>query len=266
MILPRIITAVVGIPVMLIVIYFGSIPFLLFILFIVVASNYEYYIMMRTSFKHVDPFSLFISAFIFPLSFYLTSFPDAKSNFVFIILGLVVILPFFKEIFASERMLERIAYTYIGIFFISFTLSHLILLREIPYNGRSLVYILFISVWICDTAAYFIGKGFGKHQLSPVSPKKTVEGFFAGLFSTILFYYLISKKYEFLSGWGFLALAFVVGLAAQYSDLAQSLIKRACGVKDSSNLLPGHGGVFDRFDSYLFLSPLFYYFYILLAT
>lgn len=265
MILPRVITALVGIPLILAVVYFGSVPFLLFILFVIIASNYEYYIMMRNSQRSPEPFSLFISAIFLPLSFYLTSLPDAKNNFIFIALGIVVILPFFREIFLSQHLLERIAYTYIGIFFISFTLSHFLLIRDIPHHGRSLVYLLFVSVWICDTVAYFIGKAFGKRRLSEISPKKTVEGFIAGFVATVAFYYLVSKRFEFLPTWGWLVLAFVVGVAGQFSDLAQSLIKRACGVKDSSNLLPGHGGVFDRFDSYLFLSPLFYYSYLLLA-
>lgn len=262
MIIPRVVTATIGIPIVIVSIYLGSIPFLLFVLFIILASNWEYYLMMKTALKPVDIFSIFIAGFLIPFSFYISSI-DLGLNFIVLVLGISTILPFFIEIFRIDRILERIAYTYIGIFFISFSLSHLLLIRDIPIYGRTLVYLLFISVWICDTAAYFFGKGFGKRRLSSVSPKKTIEGFLAGIFSVVLFFYLISKKYDFLTQWQFISLALIVSIAGQYSDLAQSLIKRACGVKDSSNLLPGHGGIFDRFDSYLFLSPLFYYFYIL---
>ncbi|MCX7641493.1 MAG: phosphatidate cytidylyltransferase [Elusimicrobiales bacterium] len=262
MILPRVITAIFGIPIIIGVIYFGSIPFFLFVLFVIVASNWEYYLMMKTSLKSPEPYTLFFTSFMIPTSFFLSS-SEINTPFILLIIAFSVILPFSVEIFRDNKSLERIAYTYIGIFFISYTLSHFILIREIPHYGRFLVYLLFISVWICDTFAYFIGKSFGRNKLSTVSPKKTIEGFFAGLLSVVAFYYLISKQYDFMTSWQFIFLAILVGIAGQYSDLAQSLIKRVCGVKDSSNLLPGHGGVFDRFDSYLFLSPLFYYFYIL---
>ncbi len=261
MILPRIITALIGIPLVVGVVYTGGIPFFIFITFIITASMWEYYVMMKTSLKSTDPFSLFTSSIIIPTAFYFNG--DVPSfNFIPMIISVFVILPFFVELFREERAIERVAYTYIGIFFISFTLSHFLLIRDIPSHGRFFTYIIFISVWICDTVAYFWGSKFGKNKLSSVSPKKTLEGFLAGFVSCIIFFYIISKNYDALSKWHFIALAFITGIAAQYSDLAQSLIKRACGVKDSSNLLPGHGGVFDRFDSYLFLAPLFYYFYV----
>ncbi|MGC9069915.1 MAG: phosphatidate cytidylyltransferase [Elusimicrobiales bacterium] len=263
MILPRVITAVFGIPIVLTVVYIGGIPFLLFVMFVIIASAWEYYIMMKLSSKSADFFSLFISSATIPIAFYLNG--DAPSyNFITMVISFCVILPFFVEVFRKEWSLERIAYTYIASFFISFTLSHLILIRDIPSNGRFFTYILFISVWICDTAAYFFGTKFGKRRLSSVSPKKTLEGFFAGLISCILFFYVVSKNFDILSRWQFIAVSFITAIAGQYSDLAQSLIKRSCGVKDSSNLLPGHGGVFDRFDSYLFLAPLFYYFYVVI--
>lgn len=262
MIIPRIITAVLGIPIVLVTVYLGSLPFLIFVVFIILASNWEYYLMMKTALKPVDPFSVFFAAIFIPFSFYIGSV-DLGLNFIVMVIGILVIMPFFIEVFRTEKILERIAYTYIGIFFISFSLSHFILIREIPNHGRALVYLLFISVWICDTTAYFVGKSLGKRRLSSVSPRKTLEGFLAGILSVVLFFYIVSKKYDFLTQWQFILFSLIVAIAAQYSDLAQSLIKRACGVKDSSNLLPGHGGIFDRFDSYLFLSPLFYYFYVI---
>ncbi|MCX7905640.1 MAG: phosphatidate cytidylyltransferase [Elusimicrobiales bacterium] len=262
MILPRIITAILGIPIILTVIYFGSIPFFLFVVFVIVISNWEYYLMMKTSLRSPDPYTLFFASFLIPASFFLSS-SELGSLLIFLVVTLSVVLPFSVELFREEKSIERIAYTYIGVFFISYTLSHIILIREIPKDGKILVYLLFVSVWLCDTFAYFIGKLFGKNKLSEISPKKTIEGFIAGLVSVIVFYYFISKKYHFLSEWKFMVLAILVGIAGQYSDLAQSLIKRICGVKDSSNLLPGHGGIFDRFDSYIFLSPFFYYFYML---
>lgn len=262
MLLPRVITAVVGIPVVFLAIYFGSIPFLLFVIFITFFSSLEYYMMMKVSNKDVEPISLFFSSFLIPISFHLSGFSALKGNFIPLVISLCIILAFTVEIFKKTRSIERIGYTLIGTFFISYTLSHLLFIRNIDEYGRILSYLLFISVWVCDTMAYFVGLNFGRKKLSSVSPKKTVEGFIAGFVSSVFFFYFTSKIYNFMTQLEFIILGVICGVAGQYSDLAQSLIKRVCGVKDSSNLLPGHGGVFDRFDSFIFLGPFVYYYIV----
>ena len=109
---------------------------------------------------------------------------------------------------------------------------------------------------------YFIGKNFGKHKLAPlVSPKKTIEGAIAGVITAIMvslvYRYLFMQ--EVMTNLETIIYALVISFTGQFSDLAESLFKRDCNIKDSGIIIPGHGGMLDRFDSYLFCAPIFYY-------
>jgi phosphatidate cytidylyltransferase len=111
-----------------------------------------------------------------------------------------------------------------------------------------------------DSAAYFIGTAIGKHKLFPrVSPNKSWEGAIAGfVFSIITLVVLKSFLLEFLDWVDIIAFGVIIGIFGQVGDLIESLIKRDAGVKDSSNIIPGHGGIFDRFDSLLFSAPIIF--------
>jgi phosphatidate cytidylyltransferase len=126
--------------------------------------------------------------------------------------------------------------------------------------GGYTVISVFAIIWICDSAAYHFGSAFGRHKLFPrVSPNKSWEGAVMGFVfavgSAIIARQLVLP---YLSMADAVVIGLIVGVAGQLGDLAESLLKRDAGVKDSSNLIPGHGGVFDRFDSLLFVSPLVY--------
>ena len=113
-----------------------------------------------------------------------------------------------------------------------------------------------------DTGAYFIGKKFGKHKLAKnISPKKTIEGAIAGIITSIIVSLLCRILFmkDIISVKEAILFAIIISLVGQFSDLAESLFKRDSDVKDSGNILPGHGGMLDRFDSYLFAAPVFYY-------
>ena len=131
--------------------------------------------------------------------------------------------------------------------------------------GKVLVWILFISAWSTDTFAYFSGLTFGKHKLCPaISPKKTVEGSIGGILGCIicteLYAYIIASVNNLEFSWINAGLcAFTASIISQIGDLAASCIKREHGAKDYGNLIPGHGGVLDRFDSVLFIAPVVYY-------
>jgi phosphatidate cytidylyltransferase len=134
------------------------------------------------------------------------------------------------------------------------------MLRALPgVNGCRYFLLLIIATWANDSAAYFVGSVFGRHKLAPsISPKKSVEGSLAGLFAsglTGLIIALIWVKSILL----FLLLGFVIGIAGQIGDLFESILKRDLGVKDSGSIMPGHGGVLDRFDSLMFAAPVLYY-------
>jgi phosphatidate cytidylyltransferase len=156
--------------------------------------------------------------------------------------------------------LSNWAFTIAGAVYIGFSSSHFVRLRLVG-QGMSWVALALLSTWICDSGAYFVGCAVGKHKFFPkISPKKTWEGAIAGLFSgviaTVLLGYLLL---DLGIGWGII-LGMLLVLGATFGDLAESVIKRQVGVKDASELIPGHGGMLDRVDSLLFVVPLVFYF------
>ncbi|HPD60881.1 MAG TPA: phosphatidate cytidylyltransferase [Thermodesulfobacteriota bacterium] len=148
----------------------------------------------------------------------------------------------------------------IGIFVIVFLLSHLIWLRGLN-QGRLLVFFLLAIIFSGDIFAFYGGKLFGRHKLSPkISPGKTQEGAFLGLIGNILggliFAFFFFPEFSFLT---IIFFAGIAGILGQLGDLWESILKREAKVKDSGKCLPGHGGVLDRMDSLFFSAPFFYY-------
>jgi phosphatidate cytidylyltransferase len=127
-------------------------------------------------------------------------------------------------------------------------------------NGGFIIISIFITLWMTDSAAYFIGSAIGKHKLFPrVSPNKSWEGAIAGfVFAIITLVVLKSILLNFLDWTDVIAFGIIIGIFGQVGDLIESLIKRDANVKDSSNIIPGHGGIFDRFDSLLFSAPIIF--------
>lgn len=141
--------------------------------------------------------------------------------------------------------------------------SHLYLIRGLD-QGMAWTFLTFILVWATDTFAYLIGRAIGKHPLAPeVSPNKTIEGSTGGLVFCILCGMVAWKIIGGPSWLFFFSLSFFVGVSAQIGDLFESALKRSANVKDSGNLIPGHGGILDRFDSLLFVIPIVYYWLVL---
>ena len=146
-----------------------------------------------------------------------------------------------------------------GLFYIPLLLSFLILLRNAADGQLWVVFLLWVIAW-GDSGAFYIGTWLGRHKLCPsVSPKKTVEGALGGLGANLLFGWLFKILFfNSLSTPACLTFALVVGVVGQAGDLFESGFKRTAGIKDSSNMLPGHGGVLDRLDSLLFAAPVGY--------
>lgn len=153
-----------------------------------------------------------------------------------------------------------------GILYVPFLLSHAILLRKEPL-GIQWVFFLLMTVWAGDTSAYFVGTVIGKHKLYPViSPKKTVEGLLGGLAGSLIVAALLRGLLIRSLPWCHtIILASAILILGQTGDLGESMIKRAVNAKDSSGLIPGHGGVLDRLDSFLFAAPFVYYYVVLVC-
>jgi phosphatidate cytidylyltransferase len=166
---------------------------------------------------------------------------------------------------------EQIAIAFLGLFYVSVMLSYIYQVRILEDGGAFLVWLIFIGAWGSDTCAYCVGVLIGKHKIAPkLSPKKSLEGCIAGVLGAALIGFIYATVVRnFITGIENPQLEFtIIGAASsiisQVGDLAASAIKRNHDVKDYGNLIPGHGGILDRFDSIIFTAPIVYYLAVLL--
>ena len=168
-------------------------------------------------------------------------------------------------------VLPGVAATLLGLLYVSLTLGLLVVIQVSPTSwgpGKQWVFFLLIVVWFGDTGAYYMGRALGKHSLAPfISPKKTIEGALGGLLGNSLAA-ILSKQILLPDAQlpQLLVLALLLGIVSQIGDLSESALKRGAGVKDSSNLLPGHGGMLDRIDGVLFAGPVLFGYLVLLHS
>lgn len=156
---------------------------------------------------------------------------------------------------ANREITQQAAVILFGSFFILLPFFYLFLLKK---QNTLFPFILLIAVWASDTFAYFIGKNFGKHRLAPqISPKKTVEGLAGSALGALLVIAAFHKWLGF-SLYAALGIGAATGILGQAGDLMESACKRVFYVKDSSGLIPGHGGILDRIDSFIFTAPFLY--------
>lgn len=184
---------------------------------------------------------------------------------IIVTLGIpTILIILFAQVVATEMKttFKDIAYTFIGIFYVVFFIMFIAIIDGMQ-NGKILIWYAMFAAWGTDIFAYFIGKHFGKHKFSKVSPKKSIEGCIAGtigstvlaLIYTIILNNVLTFEYSyFIVGISGIALS----LIGQLGDFSASCIKRYVDIKDYSNLLPGHGGMLDRIDSVLFIAPFAY--------
>lgn len=199
------------------------------------------------------------------LILYFSLMADFGRVFRLFITAYMIILLVYMVLAHKTTSFTDIAKSMFATMYVSIFFAYLILIRKYN-NGEYLIWIPIITAWLSDTMAYTFGRLFGKHKLIPeVSPKKTVEGAVGGVLGGIIFmviYGLICNiSFNKEIDWITLSLLGMTGaILSQFGDLAASWIKREFGIKDYGNLLPGHGGVLDRFDSVLFIAPFVYYF------
>ncbi len=183
---------------------------------------------------------------------------------VFIIALLVVLLSVYVLAYPKYHA-SQITAAFFGVFYVAVMLSGVYQVRMME-QGAYLVWLIFLCSWGCDTCAYCVGVRFGKHKMSPVlSPKKSVEGAFGGIAGTFLLTALYALAFREQMGITnvqivvLAAISTVGGVISMIGDLAASAIKRNYEIKDYGKLIPGHGGILDRFDSVIFTAPVICY-------
>ena len=255
----RVVIAVLAIPFILIASYLGGYYFLLFVSIICLAAFYEFSLLVKNKSGNVN---LFIGACVI-IAFLLNQFFRFTEIEILIVFSSLTLL--ISELFRNKgSAILNLGSTFLGIFYIGIFSASLVALREyysaafVSTNyGAFLIISIFASIWVGDSAAYYGGVTFGKHKLFPrVSPKKSWEGAIFG-FSFSVAAMILAKIIilNFLSWIDVLMIGIIIGTIGQIGDLVESLIKRDSGAKDSSAIIPGHGGFFDRFDSLLFSAP-----------
>ena len=273
----RVLTAVVGVPLLYFIFYLGGIPFLILILLLILFGNIELFKLLEAKGIQTErelgiAFSLALGIAAYFGHFYFA-----------VVFSFAVIIIFLLALRRQDLSNAIIALStgFFAIIYIGWFLSHAILLRNIDHNlnlktyvetvqghsdiGFFYIFLVVSCTFLNDTGAYFIGRWKGKRKLIPhVSPGKTLEGTIGGIISSaiaaivgnLIFKSPIEYHWVVLFG-------LVIGIVAVLGDLTESLIKRSAEAKDSGGILPGHGGILDRFDSLIFTFPVSYYMVLL---
>lgn len=259
----RSLTILLGVPVILACVFYGGLPFLFLVLILaLIAVNEFYNLMMKKGF-----FPAYYVGNVITASFIIFAYYALKRNWEpahSAILTLAAAIAMISGVFLKREKdtIVDVAVTILGMVYVGWFLSYLFFIRSLTEHGGYLFFLLF-TVWAMDIAAYLAGRVFGHTPLMPsVSPKKTWEGAIAGFIVCLIAAGIFSQTAQ-LELMHALILGVLIGIFGQISDLIESLIKREAGAKDSSDLLPGHGGVLDRIDSFVLTAPLMYYYLVL---
>jgi phosphatidate cytidylyltransferase len=267
--LQRVLVALIGIPVMLGSAIAGGIWFFILVQIIAVGVLYEFYRLAEK--KKTQPHYIIGLGGLTGILLFFGYEPVAgffggrygdydPVGFIGTVALFFILISIVYELYRHEgSSFLNIGTTMFGVLYVGVGMGTFIGLRELFGSGTIIILIL-VSIWVCDTAAYLGGKAIGKHKLyTAVSPNKTVEGAVFGLVFAVIT--SIACKYLFIETLMLgdaLVIGLIVGVIGQVGDLAESMLKRDAGVKDSSAFFPGHGGFLDRFDSIMFVSPAVY--------
>ncbi len=260
----RIITALIGIPVLIAVIWFGEPWFTILVAIWGVLAVFEFYRLVAAS--KVSPLTYF--GLIWTLLFILSPHFDYEIV-TSPLLASAVVLPLIWLLLRpqKETAFADWAWTIAGILYVGWLLSYLVALRGLD-AGRGWVFFVLFTSFGSDTAAFFVGRAWGKRHLAPfISPGKTWEGTIAGVFGAIIVSLGVDALFNLPIGYGqAVLLGLLVSIFGQLGDLVESLFKRNMGVKESGKLMPGHGGLLDRMDSVVFAGVVVYYYVLFSIT
>ena len=239
--------------------YLPDIGFFCVLQILIIVSLLEFYNLFQGTKNPPYQILGLIMSLLISVSFLFETITLEMVLFSSLFLAAAYALVFLKRAETLAPFANAIALTLLGPLFVTFTLNYVYLLRL--EKGAVYVYFLMIIIILGDTAAYFVGKFWGKHLLAPkASPRKTWEGTFGGfVFAGLGALFVQQVLIPDILLWKAVGVAVLVHIFAQIGDLLESLFKRAVGRKDSSNILAGHGGFLDRIDSFVLTAPFFYF-------
>lgn len=287
----RIVVALIGIPLVLGLVWLGGWPFAGLVAAMSVGAQLEFYWMLEKKDIRPDKMLGVVAGLLLLLTFTHgdvnallgTGRADAESLLRIAVLVLVPVAALVLQLrHDNSEALINVMGTLTGVFYVPVLMGTLLGLHHVAVQkapmllersglhaenlladgtgvGAAVVLVVFAGIWTCDSFAYFGGRAFGKHKLfERVSPKKTWEGALSGAVGGIAVCIVLAVVLDGLVWQDGLVIGLAAGVLGQVGDLAESHLKRACNVKDSSQIIPGHGGILDRFDSLLFVAPVVY--------
>ncbi len=264
--LKRVLTKLIGLPIVIIVLMLGN-EYVIggIVLLASIICMYEYFKVIKKVCKPIQWIGYLSNVLIVIASFF--SIEITKTLVIFSI-PVFMLLLFLQVIITNMKItFKDVAYTLLSIVYIPFFLMFIELIRKME-NGKILIGFIFAISWGTDIFAYLIGKHFGKHYFSKISPKKTIEGSTAGIIGAVafvlIFTFIVNKfcnvEYSYIK---LIIISALLSIISQIGDFAASIIKRLADTKDYGNLIPGHRRMLDRIDSLLFIAPfaymIFYY-------
>lgn len=264
----RILTAALGIPIAVYVINYGEWLFAAAVLILTLLAWHEFYTILQT--KNIKVY--YNLGMLANISILGCAWLGNSQEFV-MVLFLATMLTLLKIVMSSTKFtVVDAAFSLLGICYIGMSFAYLLLLRFTDSSlylttfwgqypaGAAYLWLAFVGTWASDTFAFFIGTYLGRRKLCPlISPSKTIEGSLGGMLGSVIAIISLGIIFKLPIGHS-IVMGILVGIAAPAGDLVESAIKRFAGVKDSGQILPGHGGILDRFDSILFTVPAIYYY------
>lgn len=262
----RILTTVIGLPIVIFIIALNQ-PILINILMSIVALRAIFEITNCAKNKNYKIISWI--GYIYAILITFINIIPMQVDYIIYSVIITMLILFFHVIVTNGKItFEDISYTLFSLIYVIGLIVFIPLIFWLK-NGNILIWYVFIAAWGTDTFAYIIGKHFGKHKFSKISPNKTIEGCIAGTLGAIILIVLytifINNLYNMQISYILaLIMGLILSIVGQIGDFAASVIKRFFEVKDFSNLFPGHGGMVDRIDSVIFIAPFAYLFITML--